>query len=138
MTVLFSDIRDFTALSEKMTPQENFDFLNEYLGRVGPIISSHGGFVDKFVGDSIMALFSGDASRAIDAAVAMAHEVRAFSAEREAAGKPVVSAGYGLHSGQLMLGIIGSEEHFEATVIADAVNLAARLESLTRQYGATL
>jgi len=138
MTVAFSDIRDFTALSEGMTPQENFDFLNEYLSRISPVIHEHGGFVDKFMGDAVMALFPRGAKTAVDCAIGMAKQVRSFSADLVAEGRPPLRTGTGLHTGNIMLGIIGSQKRFDATVISDAVNLASRLEDLTKLYGVSI
>ncbi len=134
MTVLFSDIRDFTSLSERMTPEETFRFLNQYLGRIGPVIRDQYGFIDKYIGDAIMALFDGPVDEALSAAVAMQLATAAFSAERVARGLEPVDIGVGVHSGPLMLGIIGEKGRMESTVIADAVNLASRIESLTKHY----
>ncbi len=137
MTVMFSDIRSFTALSEQMTPEENFTFLNSYLRRVGPVVRQHRGFIDKYIGDAIMALFPHKAEDALHAAVALQRQVTAFNVERSGGnGGSALSIGIGLHHGQLMLGTIGEERRLEGTVIADAVNIAARLEGLTKVYGA--
>jgi class 3 adenylate cyclase len=143
MTVLFSDIRSFTTLSEQMTPQENFNFINEYLRQVSPIIRRHSGFIDKYIGDAIMALFPGrdvpgEANDAIDAAIEMQHAVTEYNAHRATKGYPPISIGIGLHTGKLMLGTVGEPERMEGTVISDAVNLASRMEGLTRMYGASV
>lgn len=138
MTVLFSDIRAFTSLSEQMTPQENFDFINAYLGRVSPIIREHNGFIDKYIGDAIMALFPGKADDAIVAAIKMQHEVECYNAERIQDGYQPIRIGVGLHTGNVMLGTVGEEERMEGTVISDTVNLASRLEGLTKLYGAAI
>ncbi len=138
MTVLFSDIRSFTTLSENMTPKENFDFINEYLRRVGPVIRNHNGFIDKYIGDAVMALFPQTAGDAVDAAIAMQHAVSRYTLERQAEGHPAIAIGVGLHTGTLMLGTVGEEQRMESTVIADAVNLASRLEGLTKVYGADI
>jgi class 3 adenylate cyclase len=123
MAVLFSDIRSFTSLSERMSPQETFEFLNTFLGEVGPIVREHGGFIDKYIGDAIMALFPTSNAQVIDAAIAM--QKRADP----------LAIGIGVNRGPLMLGTIGERERFETTVIADAVNVAARIESLTKTLG---
>ena len=136
MTIMFSDIRDFTARSESLTPQENFNFLNDYLGRVSPIIRRHHGIIDKFLGDGIMALFPGAADNALQAAIAMQRAVADYSAHLQQAGQQPVTAGTGLHTGSLMLGIIGDEHRMQGTVISDAVNLAARMEETSKIYGA--
>lgn len=134
MTILFSDIRGFTALSEKMTPRENFNFINSYLNRMGPIIRMHGGFVDKYLGDGIMALFPGDPKQALDAALAMRAELVKYNADRAKAGYEPIRIGMGLHTGHLMVGTIGEEGRMDSTVISDAVNLASRLEGLTKVF----
>ena len=138
MTVLFSDIRAFTELSEGLTPVETFNFLNSYLRRMEPSIHEHGGFIDKFIGDGIMALFAGASSRAIDAAISMQRSVTVFNAHRSRAGYRPVSVGMGIHVGDLTLGVIGTARRLEGTVVSDAVNLAARIESLTRAFGAQI
>ncbi|TAF53210.1 MAG: response regulator [Oscillatoriales cyanobacterium] len=135
MTVLFSDIRSFTTISEAMTPQENFNFLNSYLGRVSPVIRAHQGFIDKYIGDAIMALFPESADDAVRAAVEMQKQVILYNQHRQRSNYAPITIGIGLHAGTLMLGTIGEEERMESTVIADAVNLASRLEGLTKVYG---
>lgn len=136
MTVLFSDIRSFTTLSEQLTPQENFKFINSYLGRVSPIIRKHNGFIDKFIGDAIMALFPESPTDALKGAIAMHKEVIIYNGHRANSGYAPISIGAGLHTGNVMLGTVGEEERMEGTVISDTVNLAARLEGLTKMYGA--
>lgn len=126
MTILFSDIRSFTALSEKMSPQENFDFINAYLKEMEPIIRKHNGFVDKYIGDAIMALFI----RADDAIHAAIDMLKVQHQE--------VETGIGINTGKLMLGIIGEKNRLQCTVISDAVNLASRVESLTKSYKTSL
>ncbi|MBW4680245.1 MAG: response regulator [Microcoleus vaginatus WJT46-NPBG5] len=136
MTVMFADIRDFTTLSEAMTPKENFNFLNSYLSQVGPIIRQHQGFIDKYIGDAIMALFPESAKDALLAALAMQKEVSLYNQHRQQQGEVPISIGIGLHTGNLMLGTIGESQRMETTAISDAVNLASRLEGLTKLYGA--
>lgn len=138
MTILFSDIRSFTDLSEEMTPKENFDFINHYLGLMEPVIRKNNGFIDKYIGDSIMALFGESVDDAINAAVEMRMQLVSFNDERRGMGKKEISIGIGIHAGNLMLGIVGSEGRMEGTVISDAVNLASRLEGLTKIYGASI
>ncbi len=138
MTVLFSDIRSFTTLSEKMTPKENFDFINSYLRRVGPVIRDHDGFIDKYIGDAVMALFPGTAEDAVEAALDMQAAVRHWNVRRQQHNLQPIAVGIGLHKGHLMLGTIGESERMEGTVISDAVNLASRIESLTKTYGAAI
>ena len=136
MTVLFADIRSFTALSEQMTPPENFAFINTYLGRVSPAIRKNNGFIDKYIGDAVMALFPTFPEDGVRAAIDMQQEVNFFNEQREKNGLFPIKIGVGLHAGNLMLGTIGERERMESTVIADAVNLASRLEGLTKVYGA--
>jgi class 3 adenylate cyclase len=134
MTVLFSDIRNFTGQSEQMTPDENFAFINFYLERMGPVIRDNNGFIDKYIGDAIMALFE-QPDDALRASLAMLDTLAAYNIERQAAGLPPMAIGIGLNTGSLMLGTIGESHRMDGTVISDAVNLAARIESLTKTYG---
>ena len=83
MTILFCDIRSFTDMSEAMSPNDNFTFINEYLSRVGPLIRNHGGFIDKYIGDAIMALFPDTIEAAIDSAISIQKEVKAFNEVRK-------------------------------------------------------
>jgi two-component system sensor histidine kinase ChiS len=138
MTVLFSDIRSFTTLSEKMTPKENFDFINSYLSKVSPAIRNNQGFIDKYIGDAIMALFPHSAENALTASVEMLKELAKINEKREQQGYEKIEIGIGLHNGTLMLGIVGENKRMDGTVIADAVNLASRLEGLTKVYGASI
>ncbi len=138
MTVLFSDIWSFTTMSEKMAPRDIFQYLNRYLEKAGPIIRSHGGFIDKFIGDSIMALFPGHPKNAVDASVALVKVVEEFNKENEGKNLPILKIGVGIHIGRLILGTIGEMERMDGTVISDAVNAASRIESLTRVYKASI
>ncbi|MBE9119609.1 adenylate/guanylate cyclase domain-containing response regulator [Tychonema sp. LEGE 07199] len=135
MTIMFADIRSFTSLSESMSPRENFEFLNSYLSRVGPVIRQYNGFIDKYIGDGIMALFPNRAEDAVQAAIEMQQQVKIYNRHRQNSGYQPISIGIGLHTGTLMLGTIGEAERMESTVISDAVNLAARVEGLTKLYG---
>jgi two-component system sensor histidine kinase ChiS len=120
-----------------MTPQENFNFINDYLGKVSPAIRNQGGIIDKYIGDAIMALFPQEsAEAALQAAIQMQHEVSAYNEYRLNNGYQPIAIGVGLHTGILRLGTIGEPERMETTVISDAVNLASRLEGLTKLYGA--
>ncbi|HNN91321.1 MAG TPA: adenylate/guanylate cyclase domain-containing protein [Pseudomonadota bacterium] len=138
MTVLFVDVRGFTALSESMTPEENFTFINRLLRHLGPLIRDHHGFIDKYLGDGIMALFPEQPADALHAACAMRKTLRRFNASRVAGGQASIKIGIGIHTGTLMLGTVGEPERMDGTVIADAVNTASRLESLTKRYGVTI
>jgi adenylate cyclase len=138
MTILFADIRSFTALSEVMSPEENFKFLNSFLSQVVPVIREQGGFVDKFIGDAIMALFPSTPDKAVKAAIELQNAVKRYNEARNRAGYREISLGIGIHTGQLMLGTIGETNRMETTVIADAVNIASRLEQLTKKYGSKI
>ncbi|MBP9889206.1 MAG: adenylate/guanylate cyclase domain-containing protein [Leptospiraceae bacterium] len=133
MTILFSDIRGFTSLSESMTPQENFNFINAYLHFMEPVISKNNGFIDKYIGDAIMALFPGSPDDALNASVEMLIELRNYNIGRVNTGYPPIKIGIGLNTGNLMLGTIGGKNRMDGTVISDSVNIASRLESLTKE-----
>jgi two-component system sensor histidine kinase ChiS len=136
MTVMFADIRSFTSLAEGLSPADTFAFVNAYLGRVAPVIRNCGGIVDKYIGDAIMALFPDRPENAMRAAVEMQGVVASINEGRLAKGRAPIRIGIGLHSGRLILGTLGEEKRMEQTVISDAVNLASRVEGLTKRYGA--
>lgn len=138
MSVLFTDIRDFTSLSEELTPKATFDFLNEYLSIMEPLISRNKGFIDKYIGDSIMALFVGNVENAIDAAIEMRAALAEFNLQLKLDGKNPINSGIGIHTGKLMLGVVGGHGRMDGTVISDAVNLASRIEGLTKMYGTSI
>ena len=128
MSVLFSDIRDFTTLSESMTPEENFKFINSYLSRMEPAIAENSGFIDKYIGDAIMALFSGEADNAVKAGISMLHRLIEYNQHRANSGYKPIKNGIGINTGFLMLGTVGGQNRMDSTVISDAVNLASRGE----------
>lgn len=138
MSVMFSDIRSFTSLSEKMTPQENFNFINSYLSLMEPIIAEYSGFIDKYIGDAIMALFPTTPDNAISCSVAMLNALKDYNLDRQTKGSPPIRIGIGINTGMLMLGTVGGRARMDGTVISDAVNLASRIEGLTKQYGTPL
>jgi len=138
MTVMFSDIRGWTTISEDMTAQESFNFINAFLNRISPVINAHRGFIDNFQGDGMMALFPHTADDGVQAAIAMHAAVSEYNKDRKKKGFEPIGIGVGLHIGDLMLGIIGHEARMQGTVVADAVNLASRLEGLTRVYGSSI
>ncbi|MBI2511402.1 MAG: HAMP domain-containing protein [Opitutae bacterium] len=146
VTILFSDLRDFTTLSEKLPPRELLALLNRYLDRMSAIVEKHGGVIDKYIGDAIMALFGAPVAteRAAARALAAAREMKAALAElnRELAaeGKPQLALGIGINTGRVVAGNMGSHTRLNYTVIGDGVNLASRLESLTKDasYGTTI
>jgi class 3 adenylate cyclase len=138
VTVLFTDIRDFTSLSEKMTPDENFRFVSSFNAQLGPIIRSNNGFINQYLGDSIMAIFPDNPINAIHAAICMQKAVSELNTKRSAEGLPEIRAGIGMHTGPLIMGITGDEQRMDAATISDTVNTAARIESLTKHYKSPL
>ena len=119
-----------------MTPDENFSFVNGYLKRMGPIVRAHDGYIDKFLGDGIMALFNRSADDAISAAVKMQQDLLVYNNEAESKGAQTINIGIGVNTGTMMFGTLGEADRMEGSVISDAVNLAARLEMLTKLYQA--
>jgi predicted ATPase/class 3 adenylate cyclase len=138
MTVMFSDIRGFTTLSEKMNPRDTFAFINEFLGRMEPVVARHDGVIDKYIGDAIMALFPTGPDSALRASIAMLRALRDWNEERGQQGRDPVRIGIGLNSGHLMLGTVGTDTRMDGTVVSDAVNLASRVEDLTKEFGVPL
>lgn len=134
MTVLFSDMRGFTTLVEGMKPEENVKFVNSYISYMEPAILANSGFVDSFIGDAIMALFDSSPELAVRAAQAMLEALEEFNLDRAAAGVAPVSIGIGVNTGPLTLGTIGGTDRFKCGVIGDTVNVASRIEGLTKRY----
>ncbi|MDX2135878.1 MAG: AAA family ATPase [Saprospiraceae bacterium] len=135
MAVMFSDIWGFTALAESMSAPAVFALLNEVWSLLTPVIERNGGIVDKYIGDAVMALFPQNAEGALRAAVEMQASLKNFNDRRREQGLLTIQMGIGLNYGAMILGTVGSESRLDTTVIGDAVNVAARLESTTRQYG---
>nr|WP_244241531.1 adenylate/guanylate cyclase domain-containing protein [Leptospira perdikensis] len=138
MTVLSSDIRDFTAISETLSPEETFLFLNDYLREVGPTIRSHNGFIEKYVGDAIFALFERQPEDALSAAIEMHKAVARWNKKSKSHRVSDIQFGVGIHYGELMLGIIGEEQRIESAVLSDCMGVANSLESMTKKYGAKI
>ncbi|HYC71275.1 MAG TPA: adenylate/guanylate cyclase domain-containing protein [Opitutaceae bacterium] len=146
VTVLFSDLRDFTTLSEKLPPAEVLALLNRYLDRMSAIVERHGGVIDKYIGDAIMALFGAPvaapdaAARALAAAREMVAALADLNRELAAEGRPPLQFGIGINTGRVVAGNMGSRSRLNYTVIGDGVNLAARLEALTKDpaHGASI
>ena len=144
VVVFFSDIRGFTAFSEKRSPEEVVEMLNEYFGVMVKVINSRGGVVDKFIGDAIMAVWGAprssetDAHNAVQACLEMRMGLDALNEKRIARGQPAINIGMGLHAGKAISGTIGSDERMEYTVIGNTVNTASRIEASTKAFGADL
>ncbi len=143
VSVLFSDIRDCTSLSERLSPHVVLEILNLYLTRMGATVERNGGVVDKYIGDSVMALFGApvrhedDADRAVRAALEMLRELAALNSELRGRGLPELEIGIGINTARVVAGNMGSSSRLNYTVIGDGVNLASRLEGLTKEksYG---
>ncbi len=129
MAFLFADVRGFTAMSENLPPEEDVGILNDYLDLQARIIRKHGGDIDKFVGDEVMAMFTGDkmADNALEAAVDIVESIKALNRSREDEGRQTIQVGIGLTMGEVVHGSMGSRDRMDNTSIGDTVNLAARL-----------
>ncbi len=138
VTVFFSDIRNYTTLSEQMTPKENFRFVNAYNGRMGPVIQKYNGFVNQYLGDGIMAIFPNSTTDALKAAIDMQKALQRYNQQRVKNGKTILKVGMGMHNGPLIMGITGDENRLDAATISDSVNSASRIENLTKHYGASI
>lgn len=144
LTVFFSDIRGFTSISEQLPPEELVHLLNEYLTEMTKIILAHEGTVDKFIGDAIMAIWNAPvknahhAVKACKAAIDQVRALRKLQAQWSKRNVPVLEIGCGIHTGPAVVGNMGSQERFDYTAIGDTVNLASRLEGLTKIYGVSI
>ncbi|MCP4400196.1 MAG: adenylate/guanylate cyclase domain-containing protein, partial [bacterium] len=138
MAIMFSDIRSFTTMSEGMTPQESFDFVNAYLRRVGPTIRTNNGLIVKFLGDGVMAVFPTGAEDGIKAGIEKLRQVTEYNIHRRQDGWQPIRIGIGMHLGYIMVGIVGEAVRMEGDTLSDNVNLTSRLEGLTKYYGVSL
>lgn len=145
VAILFCDIRGFTGLSEQMKPQELMKFLNSYFLRMNDPIHQNGGFIDKFIGDAIMALFDHPDGKAADkaddslsAALDLHRALAMYNQHRANSGYSAIEIGIGIHYGAVIIGTVGSDDRMDTTVIGDSVNIASRLEALTSKYAADI
>ena len=138
VTVLFSDIRAYTSLSEQMSLKQNFKFVQKYNGQMGPIIQVNNGFVNQYLGDGIMAIFPNSPEHALNAAIQMQQKLNTYNDQRVKENRNILKVGIGIHSGSLIMGIVGDNNRMEATTISDTVNTASRIENLTKHYGASI
>ncbi|MEQ8694835.1 MAG: adenylate/guanylate cyclase domain-containing protein [Gammaproteobacteria bacterium] len=144
VAVLFADMVGFTAISERLSPEALMDLLREFHGRLADVVFAHDGTVDKYIGDAIMVHFgtprpqADDPVRALACAAEMIAEVERWNAERERAGDAPIGIGIGVHYGEVLVGNIGDQRRLEYTVLGDTVNVASRLERLTREMDASL
>lgn len=138
VTVLFTDIRNYTSLSEMMTPEETFGFICLLNARLGPIIRRNNGFINQYLGDSIMAIFPLSATDALSAAIEIQKEVSEFNKMRQEKNRSSIQIGVGMHTGPLIMGITGDYDRMDACTISDTVNTASRVESLTKHYKASI
>ncbi|MEG4114210.1 MULTISPECIES: adenylate/guanylate cyclase domain-containing protein [unclassified Microcoleus] len=138
MAIMFSDMRSFTTMAEQMTPQENFDFINNYLQQISPEIRKHNGFIVKYIGDGVMAVFPDGVDDAIQAGIVKLEQLHKYNQSRKINGDIPLKIGIGIHVGDTMVGIIGDANRMQADALSDHVNLTARLEGLTKYYGVSL
>jgi len=138
MTVMFSDLRGFTSVSETMTPEENFAFINSYLSRVSPIVRQNNGFIIKYLGDGIHAIFPENADNGLRAGIDKLEEVNAYNAFRVDRDRQPIAIGIGLNTGYMMVGMVGERDRMQGDAFSDDVNLTARIEGLTKFYGTSL
>ncbi len=135
MGIMFTDIRSFTSMSEKMRPGEVFRFVNAYLRRVSPVIRAHDGIIVKFLGDGVMAVFPNCAEDILNAGIEKLQKVEEYNLRRVSEGRAPIRIGIGAHTGHIMVGMIGEAARMEGDVLSDNVNLTSRLEGLSKYYG---
>lgn len=139
MTLMFCGIKDYGEISDSMTAEENFRFLNGYFMRINPIIHKQGGFILRFMGDGFLAVFPEAPQNAFDAGISILQEIRTYNSTRVwEKGRRPVSVGIGLHYGEIIMGVMGDEKRMAQNVVSDVVNIASRIQQLTHIYGANL
>jgi two-component system sensor histidine kinase ChiS len=137
MTIMFSDIRSYTNLSESMSPHDNFRFLVKYLKQIGEMLNKNKGFPVQYYGDGVMAMFHGKTDYPVHAALDMHKQVALYSADRVKKGRRPINIGVGLHTGNVIMGIRGDDWRWEGGIVGDSVNIASRIEGLTKMFGAS-
>jgi adenylate cyclase len=143
VTIVFTDIRNFTTLSEAESSDKVVEWLNDYFARMNEIVEGHGGHINKYIGDGLMIVFGAPVNRgeatearaAVECGLKMLDEVERMNSDWKGTGRPVVKIGCGIHTGMATCGVVGAERRLEYTVIGDTVNLSARLESTTKELG---
>ncbi|MEM6321612.1 MAG: adenylate/guanylate cyclase domain-containing protein, partial [Bacteroidota bacterium] len=125
-------------LSEQMTPKENFKFVSSFNQRIGPIIQQNHGFINQYLGDGVMAIFTEKTDDTLNAAISMQKDLIAYNQLRKQTNRSAIRMGIGLHAGPLIMGIIGDDERMDAAIISDTVNAASRLERLTKYFGVSI
>jgi predicted ATPase/class 3 adenylate cyclase len=135
ITVMFADLRDFTSLAERLNPRDTMELLNRFFQNMERPISKEGGFIGSFSGDEVMALFDASADSAVRAGIMMWRELDEFNRRSEGFGQPTLHMGIGVNSGPVVLGTVGGQDRVQCTVVGDTVNLASRIEDLTKIYG---
>ena len=138
MSVVFLDIRSYTSLAEGMSPNDNFQFINGFLRRMTPSIAEHEGVINHFIGDGVMAFFPRRPEDAVAACVEMQRAVALYNEERERKERRAIAVGMGVHTGPLMVGIIGDRDRMDTALVSDTVNTAARMEGLTKEFHASI
>jgi adenylate cyclase len=138
VTVLFADIRGFTAFSESMEPRDNFLFINSFNKRMGPIVRKHSGFIMQYLGDGFMALFPKGSQYALRASVEMHKALETYNQERKVKKRAPVNVGIGMQNGTLIMGITGDVDRLDAAIISDTVNTASRIEGLSKHFGSSI
>jgi adenylate cyclase len=146
VTVIFTDIRNFTSLAEHAPSGEVVEWLNDYFGRMNEVITRFGGHINKFIGDGLMIVFGApvdrgrgqEAQAAVDCGLSMLESVRRMNKEWEGTGRPEIRIGVGINSGEATCGVVGAKQRLEYTIVGDTVNLASRLESATKDFGVSV
>lgn len=138
VTVVFADIRDFTTISESLSPRDNFMFVNGFNNRMGPIVRKNEGFIMQYLGDGFMALFPKGAQGALSASVEMHQALHEYNEERALKNRLPVKIGVGMQNGNLIMGITGDNHRLDAAIISDTVNTAARIEGLSKHYSTSI